>query len=248
MKNKTGTFYSWIIYDKRIAVKNCDKSFFEYNSSGIPTEVRWFFNVENLANGAKVEIKLTFNKVTYDAYIAKETDISGRTRIFWHSDLKDIFNKYDNKKRAEYPTLRFEKIKANNYTISFINENKTNEVNLSFENEIEVIDKKEGKKIARYVTLYERNKKNRQEAIKFHGTNCMACGFNFEEVYGEYAREFIEVHHIKPLFEMDEELIINPKTDLICICSNCHRVIHLKKNNVLSLYELKLILKKNTYK
>lgn len=100
----------------------------------------------------------------------------------------------------------------------------------------------EGSKKAIYTTKYERKKVNRDAAIAIHGTKCMACGFDFERMYGKYGKGFIEVHHTKPLFENDEEITPDPNTDLICLCSNCHRMVHHFKNKVLSLEELKEII------
>lgn len=98
---------------------------------------------------------------------------------------------------------------------------------------------KEGRIVERYVTKYERNHKNRAAAIRIHGYSCAACGFNFAEVYGELGRDFIEVHHIKPLYSLEEEVIINPETDLVCLCSNCHRMIHKKRGAIMTVEELK---------
>ena len=97
----------------------------------------------------------------------------------------------------------------------------------------------EGKKKVRYVSKYERSNKNRHLAIKIHGTICEICGFDFEKIYGERGKGFIEVHHIKPLYENQEEIVINPKEDLICVCSNCHRMFHRKKDRVPTPDELK---------
>lgn len=99
-------------------------------------------------------------------------------------------------------------------------------------------NQKEGKEINYYVKRYERSPENRYKAIKIHGMSCMACGFNFEKVYGEIGKSYIEVHHVVPLSSIDEEIIVNPETDLITVCSNCHRMIHRRKNHVLSLEEL----------
>lgn len=101
---------------------------------------------------------------------------------------------------------------------------------------------KDGKVIEYHGTRYERNPVNRARAIEIHGTICKACGFDFEKVYGERGRGFIEVHHINPLFSIDKETDINPETDLVPVCSNCHRMIHRKKNTVLTIEELKLLL------
>jgi predicted HNH restriction endonuclease len=101
---------------------------------------------------------------------------------------------------------------------------------------------KDGKVIEYHGTRYERNPVNRARAIEIHGTICKACGFDFEKVYGERGRGFIEVHHINPLFSIDKETEINPEADLVPVCSNCHRMIHRKKNTVLTIEELKLLL------
>lgn len=98
---------------------------------------------------------------------------------------------------------------------------------------------KEGRIVERYVTKYERNPKNRAAAIKIHGYRCAVCGFNFAEVYGELGRDFIEVHHVKPLYSLTEEVTINPETDLICLCANCHRMIHKKRGAIMTVEELK---------
>ena len=63
----------------------------------------------------------------------------------------------------------------------------------------------EGKKKVSYVTTYERSSKNRNAAIKIHGTKCMICGFDFEKTYGEIGKDFIEIHHIKPLYKNQKE-------------------------------------------
>lgn len=107
------------------------------------------------------------------------------------------------------------------------------------ENDSFFLDLKEGKKISYYVTKYERNPKYRELAIKIHGLTCQICGFNFEKMYGELGRGYIEVHHKKPLFSLKDEIIPNPETDMICVCSNCHRMLHRKKCSILTDEEIK---------
>ena len=103
----------------------------------------------------------------------------------------------------------------------------------------------EGRKVCYYTTKYERNSKNRSDAIRIHGTVCMVCGFDFEKKYGEIGRGFIEVHHVRPLSSRNEEVVINPETDLVCVCSNCHRMIHRDHDNILTIDELRSILSFN---
>lgn len=110
-----------------------------------------------------------------------------------------------------------------------------------------VLTYKEGKKKELYVTKYERNMVNRKKAIEIHGIKCMICGFDFEKVYGEAGRNFIEVHHVKPLCEYDEEVEINPKTDLVCICANCHRIIHRRKDRIYTVEEVKKYIDRQLY-
>ena len=109
-------------------------------------------------------------------------------------------------------------------------------------NESFVINKAEGNRIEFYTTRYERVLKYREAAIKIHGTKCQICGFDFKNKYGYIGENYIEVHHKKPLFSLDEKLIPNPETDLVTICSNCHRMIHRKKNDIITPEKLKKII------
>lgn len=116
--------------------------------------------------------------------------------------------------------------------------------NVSLTNEVLVDNDKEGKKIVYYTTKYERSISNRNAAIALHGTVCQVCGFDFEKTYGEIGKGFIEVHHLKPLHSLDEEIVINPETDLVCLCSNCHRMIHSKKNQIITVEELRKVIRR----
>ncbi|ABS56237.1 HNH endonuclease [Methanoregula boonei 6A8] len=102
----------------------------------------------------------------------------------------------------------------------------------------------EGKEREIIQTIYERNSKLREMAIKMHGTTCSVCGFNFAKKYGILSEGYIEIHHLVPHSEhkIKGESEINPETDLIPLCSNCHRIIH-KPEKMLSIEELKKIVK-----
>lgn len=105
------------------------------------------------------------------------------------------------------------------------------------------VTKKEGKKVTYFGTRYERNPNLRKITLEHYGYDCQACGFNFEKFYGkELGKEFIEVHHIKPLSEIGRESEINPVEDLIPLCPNCHRMIHRIPGKVLSVAEVKNII------
>ncbi|MCK4982758.1 MAG: HNH endonuclease, partial [Victivallaceae bacterium] len=100
-----------------------------------------------------------------------------------------------------------------------------------------------GKKQDHLGIYYERNPKLRKQAISCHGRTCKACNFNFGTTYGVHGEGFIEVHHINPLAEIGTQHKVNPKTDLIPLCSNCHRMVHRRKD-FLTIPELKSIIKK----
>ncbi|MDG4850835.1 HNH endonuclease, partial [Peribacillus frigoritolerans] len=113
--------------------------------------------------------------------------------------------------------------------------NKDIEVELSEENNIRL----EGTVKHYFGKRYERDPINRKRAIEIHGLSCMGCGFNFEEVYGERGKDFIEVHHVKPVSTLKEKGVIDPEHDLIPVCSNCHRIIHRRRDNMLTVEKLK---------
>jgi len=100
----------------------------------------------------------------------------------------------------------------------------------------------EGKKSKRFVNYYERNRRLNIAARRIHGTKCMVCGFDFEQIYGERGSGYIEVHHLNPVSSLEKETSVDPKTEMAVVCSNCHRMLHRKKDEVLSLEELKKII------
>lgn len=103
----------------------------------------------------------------------------------------------------------------------------------------------EGKLKVIQTTVHERSIRNRTKALEIHGSNCYVCGFNFNDFYGpNLAKDYIEVHHIKPVSKFEGE--VNPKTDLFPVCPNCHRMLHRKKNKLLSIEELKDIINNNS--
>lgn len=80
--------------------------------------------------------------------------------------------------------------------------------------------------------IHRRNPLLRQLCIEAYGSKyeCKVCGMNFVARYGEIGKEFIEVHHLNPISETDGEHEVNPATDLIPLCSNCHSMIHRLEN------------------
>lgn len=255
LKVKGQRYDSWTLYSNLVSSKVLDRSAIIYNGTGIPREVRWFFGVEEFQPGDKREIYLLWQGKQYSGYIKMERN--ERTRLFWRgsklvSIIEQLFPEFASKARTtkrkivDAPVITF--LKNGNEDeyellfaepddlLSIINDIEAEEI----ENEGPV---KEGKVKYYYGKRYERSAVNRKRAIQIHGCKCRACGFDFEKVYGERGREFIEVHHNKPLHENEgEETEVNPETDLDPVCTNCHRMIHRRADNVLTVDELKEII------
>jgi 5-methylcytosine-specific restriction protein A len=76
---------------------------------------------------------------------------------------------------------------------------------------------------------YERSSVNRSACIAYHGSACIVCGLEFGKVYGSFASDFIEVHHIIPLSKVEKGYRLDPRRDLVPVCPNCHAAIHMRE-------------------
>jgi hypothetical protein len=70
------------------------------------------------------------------------------------------------------------------------------------------------------------NQKKARVRVETGRLACEACNFDFAQFYHPLAQDFCEVHHRKPLSELEEGTETRLE-DLAILCSNCHRVIHL---------------------
>jgi 5-methylcytosine-specific restriction protein A len=76
------------------------------------------------------------------------------------------------------------------------------------------------------VNRYERDPEARRACIAHRGTSCAACGFSFEVTYGEVGADFIHVHHVVPASQVGSAYQLDPLTDLVPLCANCHAMAH----------------------
>jgi 5-methylcytosine-specific restriction protein A len=110
---------------------------------------------------------------------------------------------------------------------------------------------KEGAVKIIYVNAYAREGKARAKCITHFAREndgkilCNICKFDFEKTYGNHGKGFIHVHHRTPISEMESEYEINPITDLLPVCPNCHAMLH-RGSKVLSPKELQEILRENS--
>ena len=103
----------------------------------------------------------------------------------------------------------------------------------------------EGVKRQVTVNSYERDHKARLQCIKIHGTACSVCGIDFEKMYGELGKGFIHVHHVVPIHTIGQGYKVDPETDLVPVCPNCHAMLHRGMNGeARSIDELKSLINK----
>ena len=105
----------------------------------------------------------------------------------------------------------------------------------------ELSGEEEGAYYYKLVKRYERSRINRAACIEIQGTSCRICNFSFGDVFSDLGKGFIHIHHILPVSEMGGSYILNPGTDLIPVCPNCHAMLHRKQPALLP-NELKNIL------
>ncbi|MBP7415644.1 MAG: HNH endonuclease [Pyrinomonadaceae bacterium] len=99
----------------------------------------------------------------------------------------------------------------------------------------------EGKPKKTTTWTYDRSTEARNDCIEHYGYKCEVCRFDFGATYGDRGRNFIEVHHLKPIADIKREYKINPIKDLRPVCANCHKMLHRRKP-VLSIEELRALM------
>ncbi len=88
----------------------------------------------------------------------------------------------------------------------------------------------EGKTKLVTLSKRERDPKLRSLVLAKRGTLCEICGFNFEAIYGKFAKTCVQVHHIDALGKAGRNGVTTSLDDLLVICPNCHSALHKYKN------------------
>ncbi len=191
------------------------------------------FNETLIVGQTKTKTVIYISTVKYSLYWAMTTMhsfisiIDSKLEIFYDNVQNENITYIDGDDYKEIDEVNIDNTEYN-----------TNENDIVDEQEYIHLNIIDGQTSTVKLTIYERNPKNRAEAIKIHGTTCYACGFNFNDFYGEdLSKDFIEIHHIKPV--SGGEYIVNPRTDLVPLCSNCHSMIHKEKNPPKTIEEIK---------
>uniref|UniRef100_UPI001ABBA277 HNH endonuclease n=1 Tax=Burkholderia sp. BCC1640 TaxID=2676294 RepID=UPI001ABBA277 len=121
----------------------------------------------------------------------------------------------------------------------------SNDIDLAGPDEPGIEEAEEGRVATRMHRFRERDRRlvgeaKKQAQERYGRLLCVACGFDFLKKYGELGDGVIDVHHTKPVHTMrpGEKTKVS---DLILLCSNCHRIVH-SKRKWLTLEQLKAAL------
>jgi hypothetical protein len=97
----------------------------------------------------------------------------------------------------------------------------------------------EGGASIQQVTSFERNPRARAACLRYYGTSCFICGFDFAAEFGQEFEGFIHVHHVRPLATIRASYVVNAVKDLRPLCPNCHAAAH-RRQPPFTLSELKV--------
>lgn len=91
--------------------------------------------------------------------------------------------------------------------------------------EADIEDEEGRRQLRRHLKVERSSKLIKAFKSKLKHYKCEICGFDFQKRYGGIGKDYIEAHHKKPVSEMKP----GEKTklsDLVAVCSNCHRMLH----------------------
>lgn len=89
---------------------------------------------------------------------------------------------------------------------------------------------------------YERDPSARRACLSHYGVACRVCGTTMNNVYGDHGSGYIHVHHRVPISDVGSEHEVDPISDLIPVCPNCHSILH-RQNPPMSVEDLAAIVR-----
>lgn len=164
----------------------------------------------------------------------------GTSRLVRNSEIVQFCSVFGTTRERERTVYR--KIFNSSYLAAIASKYHPERTDFRFPEETLTEGLKEGARKTVVVNAFERSPEARLRCIQAHGTDCVVCGFSFGRVYGDFARDFIHVHHLSPLGVQRDEHEVDPVLDLRPVCPNCHAVIHMR-NGCLSIEEAKAMLR-----
>jgi len=246
--------YSWEVHSPTVAVKQMDKSAFLHHGTGVPREITFFFDFKPGDDPKSISLEHAGRR--YEGHLSPDTE-NQRVRLFWQAPFSKLIEELmpgryqrfiNGDDRDIFPAeMRFVKEAENIYSVDFLEpETIIADAEKPDEEPSGTAARSEGTAKTVTSTVYERDPQNRLDAIRIHGHQCVACGFDFGKEYGKWGDGYIEVHHLVPLAEVDENHQVNPETDLAPVCANCHRMIHRRRGKTLTIDELREMIVRDT--
>ena len=104
----------------------------------------------------------------------------------------------------------------------------------------------EGAKKRVEVSRYEKNPIARRRRLEIDDYTCQVCNLKLGDRYGEFANGYMHVHHVVPLSQIanHDNYKVNPLTDLVAVCPNCHAMLHHHPDKPCTVETLKQEMKK----
>ena len=224
-------------YEKQISLKEGIKILTDIGMNK-NSAVDYIYNYSNLIQGK--QFTRTTNIYGTEYYLQKIHEENGKNGL--QNALLSLSQHLDYYEEKSGASVKKRKDVYNEY-LKLINKNPDQPI---YPDEVDSeIKYAEGKTKKVLVNNYERNPIARKKCIEYFGSTCQVCGFDFGERFGELGEEFIHVHHKIDIATIGNEYSINPLTDLIPVCPNCHSMLH-KRKPAYSIAELKQIIKENT--
>ena len=87
-----------------------------------------------------------------------------------------------------------------------------------------------------------RNTRAAKEAKRVQGYTCQGCGRDYVAMYGELGKRCVDAHHLVPFAQLGGgRRRLNPRRDFAILCAPCHRIVHSRHGDPLTLPELRSI-------
>ncbi len=189
----------------------------------------YIYAFKHMMNGSEYQRTINYNATKYY--------LENILIDFGYTNFSNAINALE-KHIQYYEKLQNITMKKQRSLLDEFSRKRIKKIDFSHPDDIEDKDLFEGTKKQITVNAYERSPQARQECINKYGYKCVICDFDFEKIYVDIGQNFIHVHHIKPLSEIDEKYKINPIEDLRPVCPNCHAMLH-KRKPAYSIEEIK---------
>lgn len=89
-----------------------------------------------------------------------------------------------------------------------------------------------------------RNTQAAKEAKREQGYTCQGCSRDYVAMYGEIGQRCVDAHHIVPYAQLGGgRRRLDPRRDFMILCAPCHRIVHSRHGEPLTLPELHRIVR-----